>query len=211
MKVVLWDWNGTLLNDASILWQIFNEVVQSYGHSPVSFERYQEIYRHPAHLMYEDAGVDLLTHSFEAVARRWHDVYRVRVESAALHHDALIALESFKGLGSRQMVLSALSETLLKEVVVSHGINGFFEQVRGLSDLFAHSKVGVGKLLLEELGVAGADVLMIGDSSHDAEVAQAIGSQCCLVARGSESRSRLEQNGYSVFDSLQEMLAEVLG
>ena len=111
--------------------------------------------------MYEDVGFDLTEHPFEVVAQRWHEIYRIKSEAAGLHLDALGVLESFSQRGSRQMVLSALPQTLLQEVVVSHGIHGFFEHVRGVSDLLAHSKVEVGKLLLQELGVVGSDVLMI--------------------------------------------------
>jgi len=79
-----------------------------------------------------------------------------------------------------------------------------------VSDRLAHSKVEAGVKLIEELGVGGSDTLVIGDSSHDAEVAQALGAKCCLVSAGSESYVRLESNGYPVFSRLEEVIAYLL-
>jgi phosphoglycolate phosphatase len=49
-------------------------------------------------------------------------------------------------------------------------------------------------------------VTVIGDSSHDAEVARALGAKCILVARGLESASRLQKNGVPVIDSFENLL-----
>lgn len=206
MKVVLWDWNGTLLNDAPILWGIFNELMLTYGHDTVTFERYQEIYRHPVQAMYEDVGFDLARHSFDEVALKWHDLYRVRMSSVSLHDDVVPTLTNLSQRGSRQMVLSALPETLLRDVVRMHAVDHFFEEVRGLSDHYAKGKVDVGKVLVERLGVVGSEITVIGDSSHDAEVADALGARCLLVCRGAESKRRLEAHGVPVLDSFEAIL-----
>ncbi len=206
MKVVLWDWNGTLLNDAPVLWGIFNELMLTYGHDTVTFERYQEIYRHPVQAMYEDVGFDLARHPFDEVALKWHDLYRVRMSSVSLHEDVVPTLTNLSQRGSRQMVLSALPEILLREVVRVHGVERFFEEVRGLSDHHAKGKVDVGKVLVERLGVDGSEITVIGDSSHDAEVARALGARCLLVSRGAESKRRLEDHGFPVLDSFEAIL-----
>ncbi len=206
MKLVLWDWNGTLLNDAPILWGIFNELMRDYGYGTISFERYQEIYRHPVREMYEDVGFDLSRHSFDEVALKWHDLYRGRMASVSLHDDVVPALTFLSQRGSRQAVLSALPQGLLQDVVRAHGVASFFEEVRGLSDHHAVGKVDVGRVLVERLGIDGAEVTVIGDSSHDAEVAQAIGAKCLLVARGAESRRRLKAHGVPVLDSFADIV-----
>ncbi len=209
MKLVLWDWNGTLLNDAPILWGIFNELMHTYGYDTVTFERYQEIYRHPVQEMYEEVGFDLERYSFDEVALKWHDLYRLRMSSVSLHDDVPRALTTLSQRGSRQMVLSALPEVLLRDVVRVHGIDHFFEQVRGLSDHHARGKVDVGKVLVESLDVDGSEITVIGDSSHDAEVARQIGSRCLLVCRGAESKQRLEAHGFPVLESLEAILEGV--
>lgn len=203
MKVVLWDWNGTIIDDASILCEVFNAVIEPRGCQPISLERYREIYRHPIKEMYRDAGFDFDRYSFEEVSHEWHDRYLQVLPEVALHHDTMLALESLQKRGSRQMVLSALPQTLLNESIKTRGVDHFFERVHGLSNNAGHGKIDEAISLVETLAVPGRDITVIGDSSHDAEVAREISAQCVLVARGAESRARLEVHGFPVVDSFE--------
>lgn len=207
MKVIFWDWNGTIANDASLTCDVFNDLIERLGCSRVTLERYREIYRHPLQRMYEDVGVDFTRHPFELIANEWHQEYCSRLPSVGLHHDALPAFEALSQRGSRQMVLSALPQRLLDQSIQNHKIAHFFEKVVGLSDDLGHGKVGEAIKLVEFLGIRGSDITVIGDSSHDAEVAREISANCFLVARGAESRSRLEAHGYPVFETFNQFLA----
>jgi phosphoglycolate phosphatase len=186
MKIIFWDWNGTLVNDAPALWQSFNDMVQGRGGSPVSFERYREMYRHPIRDMYEEVGIDLVQHPFEAIAAEWHDRYDFLSRSLELHHDVVDTLIALQRDGRRQMVLSALPHDFLLTQVERFGIGQYFEHVRGIPDQLA---------------------TVIGDSSHDAEVARELNAECLLIARGAESRTKLERHGYRVFEDFSEIAA----
>ena len=206
MKFVFWDWNGTLLNDAPILWQSFNDMTATRGGRSVTFDEYRQMYRHPVRDMYVDVGVDFSVHPFELVAGEWHDRYHVLAASTKLHHDALDALTVFRQQGSRQMVVSALPHDFLGVQVRRFGVEHFFEHVSGIPDQLAHSKVEQAVELAGRLRALGDDITVIGDSSHDAEVARELAAQCILVARGAESRSRLEAHGYPVFDDFSQLI-----
>jgi len=47
---------------------------------------------------------------------------------------------------------------------------------------------------------------MVGDTVHDYEVAQAMGTDCILIASGHNSRDRLEETGVLVLDSPNEII-----
>lgn len=200
MKIIFWDWNGTLVDDASIQCQSFNQVVQSRGVNPVTLERYRELYRHPISKMYEEVGIDLGQHCFESIAQEWHDRYEILSHSLRLHHDVFETLAALQRGVKRQMILSALPHELLVAQVRRFGLAHFFEQVRGMPDKLANSKVEQGRILASELGAKGKDIMVIGDSSHDAEVARELNAECILIARGTESLQRLKRHGYRVFE-----------
>ena len=80
-----------------------------------------------------------------------------------------------------------------------------FTDVIGLNDIYASGKVENGKQYIAGLNIDPADVLFIGDTLHDFEVAEAMGVSCALVAGGHNSRARLETSGVPVFDSLSEL------
>lgn len=204
MKLILWDWNGTLINDTPLNAEIFNLVRAELGYDPVTFARYREIYQHPIRKMYEESGLDFSRHSFEDVAKRWNDAYHRVPDRPQLHYGAREVLLSLQERGARQAILSALPHHMLEAAVTQHDIATFFEVVQGATDLLGHGKVEEGVALAEQLGVYGKDISLIGDSSHDAEVAQELGARCWLVSHGAESESRLLRTGFPVCASLQE-------
>lgn len=211
MKNFFWDWNGTLVDDVLVQWQSFNDTLRSHGGSVVSFERYRELYRHPIREMYQELGVDLVRHPFDIIAQEWHARYEAASDSLQLHHDALVTLATLQRGGARQMILSALPHCLLVAQVQRFGLENFFEHVRGMPNALAHSKVEQGRALAYELGARGEDIIVIGDSSHDADVARELNAQCVLVMRGNESRQRLEKHGYRVCEDFSHLLTLVHG
>lgn len=206
MKFVFWDWNGTLMNDAQILWRSFNELATAHGGEHVSFERYRSIYRHPVRDMYAEVGVDFSKHSLEQMASKWHKVYSERSVDIGLHHDAIDALKALRDRGSRQVVVSALPHDFLGSIVSRFSVEHFFEHLAGIPDELAHSKVGIAIEMADRLGARGDEITVIGDSSHDAEVAKALSARCILVARGAESRGRLESHGFGVIEDFSDLI-----
>jgi phosphoglycolate phosphatase len=163
--------------------------------------------------MYDAIGFDLSNHRFEDLSNQFHDYYRARSRAIALHHDTVETLQYCAQQGKRQAILSALPHELLPQSVRYHGIEHFFESISGLQDKCGESKVQLGHEVVERLQVSGRELLVVGDSSHDAEVACSLGAACVLIARGLESRARLESNGVPVLDSfarLPEYLCEVI-
>ncbi len=209
MKLILWDWNGTLINDTPSNVELFNRVMGELGYETVTVERYREIYQHPIQKLYEEAGFDPSRHSFHELAKRWNDLYHTDPAPPPLHDDARWVLESFHGSGTRQALLSALAHEILEPAVARHGLNPFFEVVQGATDMFGHGKVEQGRALAAQLGAYGPEIAVVGDSSHDAEVAQELGAICCLVSHGAESESRLLQTGFPVCGSLREAHARL--
>jgi len=85
-------------------------------------------------------------------------------------------------------------------------LEAFFDRVAGLHNIYAHSKVELGRELVATLPCAPAEAVLVGDTLHDAEVALAMGTACVLVAHGHQSRARLhQQGGTPVVDSLREL------
>jgi phosphoglycolate phosphatase len=209
MKVIFWDWNGTLLNDTPANVDIFNVVRLEFGYAPISVDRYRELYRHPIREMYADAGYDFSKHPFERLAERWSQAYQSNKNRPGLHEDATDVLLKLSELGSRHAILSALPHEMLTENVNQLAIGHHFEVVRGAKDHFGHSKVAEGVDLARFLNAAGEEITVVGDSSHDAEVAQELGAQCVLVSHGAESATRLLTTGFPVCGSLNEVHAHL--
>jgi phosphoglycolate phosphatase len=161
--------------------------------------------------MYEQSGFDFAKDSYEDIAERWIQIYHTYPNPPKLHDDTVPVLEAFQEKGARQAILSALPHAALEKAVAHHGIDHFFEAVRGAVDVFGHGKVLEGVQLARHVELAGADITIVGDSTHDAEVAQELGARCYLVSLGAESERRLLETGFPVCGSLSDVYRQVHG
>lgn len=210
IRQVLWDWNGTLLDDLTYAIGVRNRTFPAFGLPRIgSVAEYHRQFTFPVRRYYERAGVT--DETFVAVAHAWMAEYVRGFGTVPLHVDAAEALARFAAAGVRQAVLSATRRDMLESQIARFPIRAYFTDVLGLSDIYARSKEAVGLDYLARCGVPAASTLMIGDTLHDAEVARAMGTGCVLVARGHQSRETLLTAGVPVMDTLVEAAAWALG
>ena len=210
IRQVLWDWNGTLLDDLTYAIGVRNRTFPAFGLPRIgSVAEYHRQFTFPVRRYYERAGVT--DETFVAVAHAWMAEYVRGFDAVPLHGDAVETLARFAAAGVRQAVLSATRRDMLESQIARFPIRDYFTDVLGLSDIYARSKEAVGLDYLARCGVPAASTLMIGDTLHDAEVARAMGTGCVLVARGHQSRETLLTAGVPVMDTLVEAAAWALG
>lgn len=211
VRQILWDWNGTLLDDLWYAIGVRNRIFPLFGLPTMdSLEEYYQQFTFPVKLYYERAGVT--DENFDQVAHAWMDEYVRGHESIPLHQDAADTVHRLRNAGLRQVVLSASKlEILRKQLECYPALDGCFDEVLGLSDIYARSKEAIGCAYLQQCGIPAGESVMLGDTLHDADVARAMGAQCILVARGHQSRETLETAGVPVCDSLAEAADLLLG
>ncbi|MCR5414672.1 MAG: HAD family hydrolase [Kiritimatiellae bacterium] len=202
---ILWDWNGTLLDDTSACVDALNEMLRRRGAKPISMDFYRREFAFPVRSFYEKIGVRLDDEDWDALAREYHDTYNSR--PFALNAGAITALETAKAAGARQAVLSALRQDMLDEATRRFGVDRYMDFVYGTDNLDGGSKLARARSLLESLGSPDpATVTMIGDSLHDAEVARDLGVKSVLFSGGGHSAERLSRAA-PTFGSLVECVA----
>ena len=203
MKVshIIWDWNGTLLDDTQACVNSINVLLAKRGVPTLDLPRYREIFGFPVIDFYRRINFPLASENWIAVAREFHDVFLAdttfKLQSAAIE-----TLQQIQAKEIQQSVLSASEQSILDGMLVTYGIRDFFTHVCGVNNLFGDSKIEIGHKLLTQLTIPSDDVVIVGDTLHDVEVAQALGVSCVLIAQGHQSRKRLEQAGVQVFEDL---------
>ena len=194
---IVWDWNGTLLDDTGAALGALNAMLARRGIAAVSMESYRARFRFPARQYYEEIGMPVPDAEWDAVAREYHDSYDAESATAALNPDAVAALELARSRGARQSILSALRQDLLEAAVARFGIADYFDFVRGTDNLDGAGKLSFARVLKAEIAAANpaARIVMVGDAIHDHEVAAELGVECVLCAQGSHSFERLAALG----------------
>ena len=82
------------------------------------------------------------------------------------------------------------------------GIEHYFDEILGTSDIYAAGKEDIAKEYMKRAKPKCA--LLIGDTTHDKEVADSLGIDCILVATGHQSKKVLQEAGF-VVDSLKDV------
>lgn len=207
MPTIIWDWNGTLLNDLDLCIDSINSLLKKRSLKLLDHDSYKEVFSFPVKDYYRAIGFDFTKENFEIPAKEFIDLYDGSVKNCPLHFSAVEVLESFKAKGFQQFVLSAMKQSMLEKTLRHNGIFHFFEGVAGLNDHYAVSKVERGKELIEEFEIQTDDTWMIGDTNHDFEVARELGIKCILLADGHQSFERLNETGAPVLPGLNHLLS----
>ena len=204
---IIWDWNGTLFDDARVCVEAMNTLLGRRNRPLLTYHRYLEVFDFPVKVYYQRVGFDFREEPFEALAQEYITEYDRRQWGCALQNQAQEALQTVFEHGLTQSILSACHQDRLEQIVDSFEINSYFHRLVGLSDYYAESKIRNGQRLLGELMIPPAEIVLIGDTTHDFEVAQALHIDCILVEGGHHPRERLEATGATVRGSLKELFS----
>lgn len=214
IRHVVWDWNGTLLDDVPLLVASANAALAAAGGRPITLAEYRATFTRPIQRFYEVLLDRSITEQeWQAIDDAFHETYDRLVPSVALAPDAHEALDAVGKHGRTQSLLSMLRHDHLEPSVRALGLDRYFLRVDGLRGEGGGNKAPHLAAHLEAVAAAATngalrphEVLVVGDTVDDAHAARAVGAQCVLYAGGEHLPARLAEEGYPVARSLVEAL-----
>ena len=202
IKAIIWDWNGTLLNDVDICISCMNVLLKKRKFATIDKEKYVNIFTFPVRDYYQNAGFDFRKENFEVPAMEFIKLYHQSLPLAKLQPCANDVLAYFESLGLKQFVLSAMEHNSLLKSLKDNKVYEHFIHVNGIDNHYAHSKLEIGKDLIIKTGFTPDEILLIGDTLHDKDVAEGLGVNFVLVAKGHQSKEKLLKETSLVVDEL---------
>jgi phosphoglycolate phosphatase-like HAD superfamily hydrolase len=184
---VIWDWNGTLLDDVAAVLEATTVTFRQAGiQVEVTGETYRRTFTRPIRVFYERLlGRPIGYDEWVRLDHAFHLEYARLDERSTLAAGAREVLDEIRELGWSQSVCSMLPEEYLLPAVERQGIAHHFVRIDGLrgaerggvklKNLIAH---------LEHLGVAASGTVMVGDTVDDAAAARGAGIACILLDSG---------------------------
>ena len=204
---VIWDWNGTLLDDADLCFYVVNTLLAKRGLPKIKdMDAYRDIFGFPVVDYYRRAGFDLDNEPFDIPAREFIRLYHSDESRFRLFDGAAETLAAVNKMGLRQTILSASEVGNLRSQTKLFDIERYFCDILGISDIYAGSKVDIGKAYIEKNNICPDKTVLIGDTAHDYEAAAALGVDCILIANGHQHKRRLLECGARVLDDIREFL-----
>ncbi len=210
-KYIIWDWNGTILDDLQLNFEVENTLLSRRGRRLIrDIDEYHEKFQFPIIKFYESLDFDLENERFEDIAREYVLEFDERFYELETFTDAESAIRDFKFKGIEQVILSQTEQRWLEKQVAFHEMDYLFTELLGARDIYVKGKVGIALEWITKNNIDTSQVLMVGDTLHDFEVAETIGCDCILIARGHQSKERLLETGAPVLDSIEELRRMVI-
>ena len=206
---VIWDFNGTIIDDVDIGINALNTLLRKYGYKEINDkDYYRSIFGFPIKEYYARAGFDFNVISYETLAPLWVDEYLAHETEAPIIDGALDVINDLRTKGIRQYLVSATEINMLTSQLKYRGLYDLFDGIYGLDNIHASSKSDVACEVIR--GLKGPTV-MLGDTTHDAECAVKAGADVILIAAGHQSYERLYATGHQTVSNAKEAKDIIIG
>ncbi|MCH7496411.1 MAG: HAD family hydrolase [Candidatus Marinimicrobia bacterium] len=205
ISAIIWDWNGTLLDDVNYAIGCMNQLLAKRKMPILNRDRYREIFGFPVESYYRRLGFDFEAEAFIALSREFINCYYGKLAVPEPHIGARQLVEDLSGAGVSQAILSAMELGPLHEQLAANDFLDLFVLIHGLNHIHASSKIDEGRQLLNRLGQKGEAVLYIGDTTHDLEVAEALSVKSVILTHGHQSADQFQDAGSELLESFDEL------
>ena len=201
ISAVIWDWNGTILDDLGVSLDAVNYILANRDLPPMDRETYYDCIDTPIIKVYKRAlGRDDVP--FEDISFEFNDYYKRHKHEIQLTKGIKEIIYSIRDLGIPQIIISASHISYIESALSGFGLDGCFQKVIAAEDYNAGSKVDRAEAYLKMAGVPEKDRVVVGDTLHDYEMARRVGAKCILLTSGHEGRRKLEKTEAKVLDTL---------
>ena len=204
VDTIILDFNGTILDDLDLCFNVLNEMLNMYNHPSVSKEKYLDIFTFPVIDYYKKAGFNFDKEPFSELAPIFIDKYQPNSLKCPLHEGMVDMINKWRSENKKIVLLSASKRNLMMEQLEHFKIIDLFDEILGTDTINAVGKDYLAKEYLEKNHVNKETTIMIGDTLHDDEVADVLGISSFLIAKGHQSKERLLKSKAIVLDDIKE-------
>lgn len=203
-KNILWDWNGTILNDTPVAFEATNILLKRYGSPTITIEYYRDNIDTPIVNFYSKI-FDLNKHDVKTLDDEWGVLYNQLSDKIGLHEGVRELLGFFENENSRQVILSAFKTKEIEKYARKFSVEKYFEKILGTEDNVMESKTVRGLRYMRENNFPPEQTLYIGDTVHDFDTARGLGVDCVLFSGGQQSPKLLKRLKVPVYKSFGEI------
>lgn len=204
-KHIIWDWNGTIVDDSCLSVEVLNGILKDFNLPQVTKEEYRENFSFPVINYYRELGFNVSKEKFEEIGKTFIKNFNAKRFDCKLNEGVLDVIQTLQSKGVPQSILSAYEIGFLTEATKFFGIKKYMSKISGLNDINANTKLDLGIKHIESLNIDPKEILVIGDTDHDFEVAKTTGANCVLMATGHQSFNRLSKTGTKVCKNYAEL------
>ena len=190
-ELVVFDWDGTLLDSAGAIVVAIQAACRDIDHPPPSDEQARHVIGLGLVDALRQAAPDLPAESYPALVGRYRHHYLSGDHQLDLFKGVPELLGDLQAAGHILAIATGKSRLGLERALDHSGLRPLFQASRCADE--CHSKPHPQMLdeLMAEFGVTGDTTLMIGDTSHDLLMARNAGVDSLAVTYGAHPHDHL--------------------
>ena len=204
---IIWDWNGTLLDDVWLSVQSINTVLSRYELPQITTSRYLNIFTFPVIEYYKVLGFNFEKDPFKKVGTEFINEYTSNQYNPDLHEGSINVLKTIHDSPVGQSLVSAATQKMLDKLIHYHKLENYFDDIIGQDNHYAYGKEESVLQWLNNNNIIPSNVLFIGDTIHDHDVAVNLGMRCILISHGHTSHKRLMKTGSVVLQDFYSFIS----
>ena len=205
IKTIIFDFNGTLLDDVKLNFEIFNMLAKDFNARQITMEEYRDVFDFPVIDVYRGWGFDVDDGKFVKIADRFHEYYNAYVYKRCDVFPYVKPLLKKLKEKYKLVCLSATKYETLVGQLKHYEIYDYFDEVIGMSDKFAYGKIDLGTAWIKNNNIDPSTVIFLGDTSHDQKVAAAMNVKMLSVACGHNSKEKLASKDAIIIEDIREI------
>ena len=212
-KLVIFDWDGTLMDSIDHIVSSMQIAAKNVGLVIPSTEDTKQIIGLSLSVGLEKLFAGITAEQIKAMLVEYkHQYIDANKMSTPLFDNALTLLTMLKQKNKFLAVATGKGRDGLNRVLKASETHDFFHTTRCAGEMPSKPHPQMLHSILTELAVEPHEAIMIGDTSHDLEMAQNAGIDSIGVTFGVHDRKTLEQyNPKATVDSISELHRLLLG
>ncbi len=190
--LIAFDWDGTLFDSTAIIVRCIQEAVRDVGGTVPSDEAAGYVIGLGLMQALAHAAPDVPPESYPRLGERYRFHYMRHQDDLSLFKGVLPMLEALRERGHLLAVATGKSRRGLDEVLHSTALKGLFQSSRTADETAGKPHPLMLQELMAELGTLPERTLMIGDTTHDLQMALNAGCPSVGVSYGAHEPASFE-------------------
>lgn len=192
-ELIVFDWDGTLLDSAGTIVACIQAAAVDLGLNPPAEERARHVIGLGLQEALRYALPELEDTRHPELADRYRHHYLSRDHELPLFHGAADLVRALADKGYLLAVATGKSRKGLDRALAVSGLGTCFHTSRCADECISKPHPQMLEEIMVELGVSPSLTLMIGDTTHDLQMARNAGVEALAVAYGAHDRDTLER------------------
>ena len=198
IKLVFFDWNGTILSDATAALEADNITLRLFNIKPITAKNHRDFMDVPITKFYSRVGINekLFFENESKLRKTFHSSYEKRIAHCRARAGAKVLLKWLHSKGIRSVILSNHTIESIERHLKRLKLERYVDVVLA-NDNVAHTtfkdKSKRAEAYLKENSFSPKQILVVGDSPEEAKIARQIEAKSVLVSGGWYSKRRLKE------------------